>query len=284
MIEYIKMIIVAVVCGFMAPLPTSSSAHFSIISKAVSLTSDENKLGFYFALFSVTFSVVIFLCLRKIYLKSFKSLFTKGNKNDVNLKVYKNVSKNILLTILPMVLLFIPIGDGKFIIDYFDKFLSDNGLYLTGVACIINALVLLVARWYAKQENKKLKRVCSTMSALRMSAYQLVSYIVPGFSHVASGGTNMLLGDVHPKVIMREVYLYLAPSMFVVNIAKIVKYLIHDTIIDAVQAVVGIVVFAVMSLIVMKLVAKFNIRRVLLFFCFYSALLGVGAVVLTFII
>ena len=100
MIEYIKMIIVAVVCGFMAPLPTSSSAHFSIISKAVSLTSDENKLGFYFALFSVTFSVVIFLCLRKIYLKSFKSLFTKGNKSDVNLKVYKNVSKNILLTIL----------------------------------------------------------------------------------------------------------------------------------------------------------------------------------------
>ena len=284
MIEYIKMIIVAVVCGFMAPLPTSSSAHFSIISKAVSLTSDENKLGFYFALFSVTFSVVIFLCLRKIYLKSFKSLFTKGNKSDVNLKVYKNVSKNILLTILPMVLLFIPIGDGKFIIDYFDKFLSDNGLYLTGVACIINALVLLVARWYAKQENKKLKRVCSTMSALRMSAYQLVSYIVPGFSHVASGSTNMLLGDVHPKVIMREVYLYLAPSMFVVNIAKIVKYLIHDTIIDAVQAVVGIVVFAVMSLIVMKLVAKFNIRRVLLFFCIYSALLGVGAVVLTFII
>ncbi len=284
MIEYIKMIIVAVVCGFMAPLPTSSSAHFSILSKAVSLTNDESKLGFYFALFGVTFSVVIFLCLRKIYFKSLRSVFIKGSKGDANLKIYKNVAKNIFLTILPMVLLFIPVGEGDLLIDYFDKFLSDNGLYLTGVACIINALVLLVARWYAKQENKKLKRVCSTMSALRMSVYQLVSYIVPGFSHVASGSTNMLLGDVHPKVIMREVYLYLAPSMFIVNIAKIVKYLINDTIIDAVQAVIGILVFAVMSFIVMKLVAKLNTRKVLLFFSIYSALLGIGAVVFTFII
>ena len=284
MIEYIKMIIVALICGFMAPLPTSSSAHFSILSKAVALTDDESKLGFYFALFGVTLSVVIFFCLRKIYFKSLKAMFTKGAKNDSNLKIYKNVARNILLTILPMPLLFIPLGNGVFLIDYFDRFLSDNGLYLTGFACIINALVLLVARWYAKQENKKLKRVCSTMSALRMSVYQLVSYIVPGFSHVASGSTNMLLGDVHPKVIMREVYLYLAPSMLIVNIAKIVKYLINDTIINAVTAVIGIVVFAVMSFIVMKLVAKFNTRRVLLFFSIYSAVLGIGAVIFTFII
>ena len=284
MIEYIKMIIIALVCGFMAPLPTSSSAHFSILSNAVALTTDENKLGFYFALFGVTLSVVIFFCLRKIYLKSLGALFTKKAKKDKNYKIYKNVAKNIFLTILPMPLLFIPVGEGMLLIDYFDKFLSGNGMYLTGVALIINALVLLVARWYAKQENRKLKRVCSTMSALRMSVYQLVSYVVPGFSHVASGATNMLLGDVHTKVIMREVYLYLAPSMFIVNIVKVVRYLMCDTIINAISAVIGIVVFAVMSYIVMRLVAKFNTRKVLLFFSVYSAVLGVIAVVFTFLI
>ena len=68
MIEYIKMIIIALVSGFAAPWPVSSSAQFSILSKAVFLTDDENKLGFYFALFGVTLSVVIFFCLRKIYL------------------------------------------------------------------------------------------------------------------------------------------------------------------------------------------------------------------------
>lgn len=284
MIEYLKMIIIALVSGFFAPLPASPSAHFSILTKAVSFTDDESKLGFYFALFGVTLSVVILFCLRKIYLKSFRAMFTKGSKNDSNLRIYKKVSKNLLLSVLPMALLFIPVGAGTLLLDYFDKFLSGNGLYLTGFACIINALVLVVARWYAKQEDKKLKRVCSTGSALRMSFYQLVSYIVPGFSHIASGATNMLVGDVRPKVVMREVYLYLAPSMLIVNIAKIVKYLMNDVIIDASLAAVGIVVFAIMSYFVMRLVAKLNTRKVLSFFSIYSVLLGVGAVVITFVI
>ena len=284
MTEYIKMIIIALVCGFMAPLPTSSSAHYSLINEAVSFASDENKLGFYFAIFGVTFSVVVFFCLRKIYIKTLTSIFKKKSPNGDSLKVYKNVAKNIFLSMIPMALLFIPTGEGTLLIDYFDKFLLGNGLYLTGFACIINALVLVVARWYAKQENRKLKRVCGTMSALRMSFYQLVSYIVPGFSHVASGATNMLMSDVHTKVIMREVYLYLAPSMFIVNIVKIVRYLIEDTIIDAIMAVIGIVIFAIISYIVMRLVAKFNAKKTLAFFSVYSAILGVGAIVLTFVI
>lgn len=284
MIEYIKMIILALVSGFMAPLPASSSAHYSLINQAISFADDENKFGFYFALFGVTFSVVIFFCLRKIYIKTLTSVFKKSSSKNENLRVYKNVAKNILISIIPMAVLFVPVGEGRLIIDYFDKFLLGNGLYLTGFACIINALVLIVARWYAKQENRKLKRVCGTMSALRMSVYQLISYIVPGFSHIASGATNMLLSDVHTKVIMREVYLYLAPSMFIVNIVKIIRYLMNDTIIDAVMAVIGIAVFAVMSYIVMRLVARFNARKVLAFFSIYSAVLGIGAVVLTFVI
>ena len=284
MIEYIKMIIISIVCGFMAPLPASSSAHYSLINHAVSFADNENNIGFYFALFGVTFSVVIFFCLRKIYFKTITSIFKKKSHGTDNLQVYRNVAKNILITLIPMAVLFVPVGEGKLILDYFDKFLLGNGLYLTGFACIINALVLLVARWYAKQENRKLKRVCGTMSALRMSVYQLISYIVPGFSHIASGATNMLMSDVHPKVIMREVYLYLAPTMLIVNIIKIVRYLMGDTIIDAVMAAVGIIVFALMSYIVMRLVAKFNARKVLAFFSIYSLILGLGALAITFVI
>ena len=284
MIEYIKIIIIALVCGFMAPLPSSASAHFSVLSSAVSLTSDESKLGFYFAVFSLAFSVSVFICLRKIYSKSIKAVFVKKSTKGENLRVYRNVAKNIFLTILPVILLFIPLSKDTILIDYFDKFLTGNGLYLTGVACVINALILIIARWYAKQENRKLKRVCGTMSALRMSVYQLVSFVVPGFSHISSGATNMLMSDVHPKVIMREVYLYLAPSMFIVNLAKIVRYLIKDTIVDVVSVVIGAAVVMLVSYLVMKLIAKFNPKKVLGFFSLYSALLGIGVVLFTFIV
>lgn len=283
MIEYIKMIIIAIVCGFMAPLPSSASAHFSLLSSATSLSTDEKKLGFYFAMLSIAFCVAVFICLRKIYIKSFKSLFAKKTSKGENLTVYKNVAKNIFLTILPMTILFIPAGEGTLLIDYFDKFLTGNGLILTGIACVINALILVIARWYAKQDGRKLKRVCGTTSALRMSAYQLVSFAVPGFSHVSSGATNMLLSDVHPKVIMREVYLYLAPSMFIVNLAKVVRYLVKDTIVDVVSVVIGTIVMFAVSFLVLKLIAKLNPKKVLAFFSIYSALAGVGAILFTFI-
>ncbi len=284
MIEYIKMIIIAVVCGFMAPLPSSASAHFSLLSSAMALSADEKKLGFYFAVFCISFSLAVFLCLRKIYFKSIRSLFVRKSAEGDNLKVYRNVAKNILLTILPMILLFIPVGEGTLLIDYFDKFLTGNGLYLTGFACIINSLILVIARWYAKQGAKKLKRVCGTKSAMRMSFYQLISFVVPGFSHVSSGATNMLMSDVHPKVIMREVYLYLAPSMLIVNIAKVVKYLLADTIVDVVSVVIGAAVVFLVSFLVMKLVAKLSPKKVLAFFSIYSAILGIGIILFTFII
>lgn len=284
MIEYIKMAIIALVCGFMAPLPTSSSAHFSLLSSAVNLTSDAGKSGFYFAIFSITFSLMIFINLRKIYFKTVKSIFSSKKAKSDNQRIYKSVAKKLLYTVLPMVLLFLPVGDGTIVIDYFDKFLTVNGLYLTGIACIINALVLVIARWYTKQENRKLKRVSGTGSAMRMSVYQLVSYLVPGFSHISSGATNMLISDVHPKVIMREVYLYIAPSMFVVNLAKIVRYLINDTIVDVVSVVIGAVVFSAVSFFVIKLIAKFNTTTLLRFFSVYSAVLGIGILVFAFII
>ena len=95
MIEYIKIAIIALVSGFMAPLPVSSSAHFSILNNAVELTSDASKLGFYFSLFQIAFAVMVFICLRKIYFKSIKSVFVGKKSEGDNSKVYKNVAKNI---------------------------------------------------------------------------------------------------------------------------------------------------------------------------------------------
>ena len=83
---------------------------------------------------------------------------------------------------------------------------------------------------------------------------------------------------------MREVYLYLAPSMFIVNLVKIIRYLIKDTIVDVVCVVIGAVTVMLISYLVMKLIAKFNPKKVLGFFSIYSALLGIGVVLFTFIV
>ncbi len=286
MIEYIKMAIIALVCGITMPLPASSAAHYSVLSHAMNFVSDERELSFYYGVFGIVFSVVIFIMLRKIYIKSIKAFFTRDKEKLESKKLipYKPITKNILLSLIPMAVLFIPVAENTLLMDYFDKFLTSNSLYLVGVASVINALIMVVAIWYTRQKANELKRVSDTRSTLRMAVYQLISYVVPGFSHVSSGSVNMLISDVNPRVIVREVYLYLAPHMLIISIFKVVRAILNDVIVDLVPLGIAIAVFALAALLCVHLVGKFNLRRLFPFFTVYSVLLGVLAIALTFII
>ncbi len=286
MIEYIKMIVLALVCGITMPLPTSSAAHYSLLSYVMNFMSDETELGFYYSVFGITFSVVIFIMLRKIYIKSLKALFIRDKEKLAaeRLTAYKPIVKNIFISLIPMAVLFIPTAKDTLLMDYFDKFLTSNSLYLVGVASVINALILVVAIWYTRQKANELKRVSDTKSTLRMAVYQVVSYVVPGFSHISSGSVNMLISDVNPRVIIREVYLYLAPHMFIISVFKVVRAIIGDVIVDIVPLAIAVVLFAVAAFLCVHLVGKFSIRKLFPLFAVYSVLLGVLAVCVTFII
>ncbi|MDD6145420.1 MAG: undecaprenyl-diphosphate phosphatase [Oscillospiraceae bacterium] len=286
MIEYIKMLILSLVSGVMAPLPVSSSAHFALLSNVMNFSGDERMLGFYSSVFGLTFSVVIFIFLRKIYAKGISALFTstKSEKGS-QLKPYRSVMKNILLSLLPMILLFIPVSleEPVLLIDYFDKFLRGNSLFLVAFACIINALILVIAIWYAKNADNRPKRVSGTGTAMRMSFYQLVSYVIPGFSHVSSGCVNMLICDIHPRVIMREIYLYVAPQMFAVNLVRMIRYIVTDIIVDPITLAVAVVAFGIVCAVTVHLSGRFNMKNYLGFFCVYSVILGLGSALTTFI-
>lgn len=286
MIEYIKLIVLALVCGITMPLPASSAAHYSLLSYALNFASGERELSFYYGVFGIVFSLVIFIMLRKIYIKSLRAFFTRDKEKlaKKRMTAYKPLMKNILLSLIPMAVLFIPTSKDTLIMDYFDKFLTSNSLYLVGVASVINALIMVVAIWYTRQKVNDLKRVSDTKSTLRMAVYQLVSYIVPGFSHISSGSVNMLISDVNPRVIIREVYLYLAPHMFIISVFKVVRAIINDVIVDILPLGIAVVVFALGAFLCVYLVGKFNLRKLFPFFAVYSVILGVAAVAVTFII
>lgn len=285
MLQYIKMIIIAIFSGVMLPLPVSSAAHYALLSDVISFSANEDELGFYFSVFMIVFAVVVFIFLRKIYIKAIKSVFItdKEKLKEQKLVPYKKVMLNIFLTLIPVVLLFIPITKESLLVDYFDKFLTKNGFILTAFACFINALVLVISIWYTRQNNAPYKRVPETRNVVRMAVYQLVSFVVPGFSHISSGSVNLLISDVHPRVIMRDVYLYLAPQMLLVGVVRLAVCLAGDFVFDPILLVIAAVLSAVCCSLVVYFTGKFNIRKVLSFFSIYSVILGVALAVATFI-
>lgn len=282
MIEYIKMFILSLINGVMMPLPVSSSAHVSFLNKVLDYTDKGETLSFYYAVFSVAFSLVIFFSLRKIYGKVFKSLFTK-NDGSKHTAAYKKAGKNIFLSILPAVLLFIPVSEDMLVIDYFDKFLSSSGLLLTAFASLISALVFVTAIWYTKQSNSPTYRNASTKTVLRSAVYELVAFVVPGTSKIAIGSVNMLICDVEPKVIMRDVYLYSAPVIFAVSVVKIIRGLIVDLVVDPLAVIIGAAVSIIASSVIVYFVSKVNMRKLMGFFAWYSVFFGVSAFIMSLV-
>ncbi len=282
MIEYIKLLILAIFTGVTAPLPVSSSAHYSFMNCIMDFSSEQKLFGFYYSVFMLVVSVVIFVALRSIYIKALKSLFNKST-DKVNL-AYKARQKNILISLIPCIVLFVPVSSEMLLCDYFEKFLSVNSLLIVCVASIISGLFLVISIWYTNQGYNKTRRGAETKHIVRMSFYNLIANVVPGVSKVSVCATNLLICDVEPKVITREIFLYLAPQMFLFNLIKVIRNLLSDLVFDPVALIVGIVAVAGASALIVNLSGKVNMKKLYTFFSIYSIIFGVFAGVVSFII
>lgn len=280
MIEYIKIIIISLICGVTLPLPVSSAAHLSFVNGVLNFSDDKSVLGFYYSVMSVVFSAVIFILLRKIYILGISSLFNKDSK----LTAYRKLMKNLLVSLIPAVILFVPVGEDKLLCDLFDGFLVKSNILLVSVATVISALILVISVWYTRQSYSVTKKGADLKTVIRSSVYQLMSYVIPGVSHISSAGTNMLICDVESKIIIREIYLYIAPQMLVINVAKIIRYILSDMIVNPVMVVFCVVSVLLMSTLVVTKMSKINIRRILGFFTVYGAVAGVLFAVLSFVL
>ena len=94
----------------------------------------------------------------------------------------------------------------------------------------------------------------------------------------------MLICDVESKIIIREIYLYIAPQMLVINAAKIIRYVLSDMIVNPVMVIFCVVSVLLMSALVVARMSKINIRRILGYFAVYGAVTGVFFAVLSFVL
>ncbi len=283
MTEYIKTLVTAIFSGLTAPLPVSSSAHFNFFSNVTGISNDGARMALYYNGFMLVFAVVIFISFRKIFIGAIKSAFISKKKveNYSQLSGYRNILKNIGVTLIPTIILFVPVSKDKLLIDMADSFFNISSLILTGFSCVITACVLMLALWYTRKTDSR-GSTAGIRSALRLSFYQLPCYIIPGFSHIAAGSANLLISDVKIKTFTSEMYVYLAPSLFLVSAVKLIKGIASGVLFDPVSLVLGMIGFGLAAKLVISLVSRFNLRRLFAFFSAYSAIFGIFVALISF--
>ena len=283
MISYLKMLAISLISGIFTALPVSYSANYAFLTSVTNFSDDSSVLGFYFAVISAVFSIVVFFYLKKIYRKAFRSLFTRKKNRDEKTGNYRKVSLNLLLSLIPAAVMFIPTGKGKFVLDMFTSLLGGDNLLLTAFCCFGSGIMLFVAMWYTRQKYAETKRITKTQSVVRFSIYQIPAYILPGLSNVAVGSTSLLLTDVEQSILVRELLLFLAPSMFVVNAARIVRFILADVVFDPLLIVIAVAGALAGSVLVIHFISRINIRKVFLFFSIYSIIFGIFIAAAAFI-
>lgn len=277
MLEYIKILVMSFVSGAFFALPVSSSAHYAFLNSVMHFSTNANTIGLYYAVISATFSLVVFVFLRKLYSKALGSVFSGKSQNidPKKRRQYKKISMNLLLSLIPAVLLLLPISKTTFLFDVFDDYFTDGHLMVTSFCCLAGAVLLSVAIWYSGNKTEKTVRSTGVSGMIRFGLYQLPAYLFPGFSHIGTGAAALTVSSVDDRVIAREVLLYLAPSCFVVSVARMVRYIVAGITLDPVMIIVCVLASGISSAVVINALGKINARKLYLFSALYSAIFGV---------
>lgn len=286
MLEYIKIIIISFITALLMPTAASSTLGFSLLNGTVNFSTDANALGFYCGVISVVFALVSIFYVRKIYAKGFTALFSssKGKKKMKNAKSYKAMMTGLLISLVVAVVMFIPVSKETFLLDVLANNLTKDNLLVGACCSIASGIILLVALWYAKVKNEKKHRSSTISDVVRMTLYQIPAHIFPGFSNVSMAATSLTVSGLDDKVIMRECFIYLAPSMLVVGIERIISSLVSGFVIDIAALVLCIIGAALGNILMFNFVSKVNIRKSYLFFSIFSIVFGLIAAFAEFVI
>jgi len=275
MIKTIKIIFLSIIQGFTSALPVSSLGHFALFKEVLGFTDENLNAPFYFAVYSFVSFLMMYLYYLNIHTKILKHLFrsTSSIKDGKSLAFHKT-GKNLALSLIPMLLLFVPIGKNKFFECLGTYFLSDGSLVFVGGASLMTGVLMFISLWYLKQKYAEKTPLLSAKNSVVFGLYQIPAYIFPGVSHVAMGTSRNAVSDIGIKNVLKETYLYIAPAGLIVNAFRIIYYGMGDKI-DFVAVIVGSIFSATITFVMMVLVNKFFSKDTYKAFAFYSVAFGV---------
>lgn len=201
-------IVLGAVQGLTEFLPVSSSGHLAIFQHFFGL--NDNNLFFNVMLHVGTLTAVcavywrLFLRLIKSFFMILKKVFT-GKFKWSEMDADENLVMMIIIGLLPLFLLFLPIGRGMKIKDLADKWSSDGYLIITSISLLVTSFLLVIGinanrkTTILYKSHGKLRadgagrRKLNPVDAVFIGLFQAVAAIFPGISR---SGSTLTAGEL----------------------------------------------------------------------------------------
>lgn len=201
-------IVLGAVQGLTEFLPVSSSGHLDIFQHFFGL--NDNNLFFNVMLHVGTLTAVcavywrLFLRLIKSFFRILKKIFTRKFKWG-EMDADENLVLMLIIGLLPLFLLFLPIGGGMKIKDLADKWNSDGYLIITSISLLVTSFLLVIGinanrkTTILYKSHGKLRadgagrRKLNPVDAVFIGLFQAVAAIFPGISR---SGSTLTAGEL----------------------------------------------------------------------------------------
>ena len=269
--DYITVIIQAVVQGLTEFLPVSSSGHLSVIQhltgvdgEAALILSISLHLGTLLAVF-VAFRGTIFGMIKEFFL-TIKDIFTKKFS-------WKNMNSNrrMMFMVIIATVMLVPCYLVK---DFFTSRQGDGDIIFEGAAFLFTAMLLFFSD---KCTGQKLGKDMKIKDALVVGAFQCVA-LFPGVSRSGSTTAAGLFCGLSKQTAVEFAFILGIPAILGGSVLELGDAIKSDVKVDWIMLAVGFVIAAVVGFLAIKLVDWLLKKNRFKIFGIYTLVLGIACI------
>ena len=261
--------------------PISESGHSAIFHNFANRNSGEvSELT---GLIHIGIAIGIIIAFYKVFMKnifetvnSFKEMFSK----DLRVRRASNSRKFMyftLISFLPMLLYFVPIGTKGNIYQILNLFSKDSNLLSEGIGFLVTATILLFASLTMMKNKENRGNQLSVPIVIILAIVIFLTLPVSGLSLSAMLISVAILCNINKNIAFRYFVSISVPVLIVKGIIEIVTCASY---VNIVTGIVGVVVSAAAAFLVSKLFKAVISNMNLKYFSYYNYAIGVIVLVI----
>ncbi len=270
--DYINVIIQAIVQGLTEFLPVSSSGHLSVVQHVTGMSGEEANLlmivlhlGTLVAVFAA-FWKTIWGMIKEFFL-TFKDIFT-GKFSWRNM----NGNRRMMFMVIIATLILVPVYLFE---EFFTSRSGDGDIVFEGVAFLFTALLLFLSDKCS--HGAKLGEDMKVKDAVTVGLFQCVA-LFPGVSRSGSTTAAGLFCGLEKQTAVTFAFVLGIPAILGGSVLELGEALKSDMQLDWVALGIGFVVAAVVGFLAIKLVAWLIKKDRFKIFGVYTLILGIACV------
>lgn len=273
-----KAFLLGIIQGITEFLPISSSGHMSLFYHFTGVSGDTAGL------FSAMLHIGTLVAILVVFYKPIYELFMEfiqvikdiiAREFTFNLSEMSGTRRMLFMFIIscvPLLVLLIPVGGGKNIMDLVGVVGSDNSIRAEGVFFMITGFMLLLGSFTAEQTTRFMK--IDTSRALFIGIAQFFAACFPGISRSGSTISTAMCLRVPKKDAVRYSFILCVPAVLASGLVELKDAIGAKETISVLPLIVGVVTSAVVGVFGIKLLEILIKKNLFKYFGYYCLVLG----------